>query len=70
MSSFRAADRNLSITSLDDPRLADWRIGIHMVGDDYAPPAHRAGAARGLAANIVGLQPVRSSMASRIRRRD
>ncbi len=47
------ADRNLKISSLTDARLADWRIGVHVVGDDYAPPAH-ALAHRGLAANIVG----------------
>ena len=39
-------DRHLDLKSLDDPRLAAWRIGIHMVGDDYAPPAVAAGAAR------------------------
>jgi mxaJ protein len=46
-------DRNLQITSLNDPRLANWRIGIHVVGDDYAPPAY-ALARRGITSNIVG----------------
>jgi mxaJ protein len=46
-------DRNLQITSLNDPRLENWRIGIHVVGDDYAPPAY-ALARRGITSNIVG----------------
>lgn len=49
------ADRQLDIESLDDPRLADLKIGVHLVGDDYTntPPAH-ALARRGHIANIVG----------------
>ncbi len=46
-------DRNLQITSLADPRLSDLRIGIHVVGDDYAPPAY-ALARRGITRNVVG----------------
>jgi mxaJ protein len=46
-------DRNLNIRSLDDSRLVNWRIGIHVVGDDYAPPAY-ALARRGITSNIVG----------------
>jgi quinoprotein dehydrogenase-associated probable ABC transporter substrate-binding protein len=46
-------DRALHISSLSDPRLADWKIGIHVVDDDYAPPAH-ALARRGLSANLAG----------------
>ena len=46
-------DQHFEITSLDDPRLANWRIGIHVVGDDYAPPAS-ALARRGITSNIVG----------------
>ena len=46
-------DRMPRLASLNDPRLAHWRIGMHMVGNDYAPPA-RALAHRGLAANIKG----------------
>jgi quinoprotein dehydrogenase-associated probable ABC transporter substrate-binding protein len=39
------------ITSLTDERLQNMRIGIHVVGDDYAPPAVALGR-RGLAANL------------------
>ncbi len=46
-------DRDLGITSLADPRLGELRIGIHVVGDDYAPPAY-ALARRGITRNIVG----------------
>lgn len=46
-------DRNLQISSLADPRLAQLRIGIHVVGDDYAPPA-AALAHRGITQNVVG----------------
>jgi mxaJ protein len=49
------ADRHLRLTSFDDPRLRRLRIGVHVIGDDYAnvPPAH-ALASRGLIRNIVG----------------
>jgi len=46
-------DRHLQVASLDDPRFADWRVGVHVVGDDYAPPA-AALARRGITKNIVG----------------
>jgi len=46
-------DRALNISSLIDPRLEGMRIGIHVVGDDYAPPAHLL-ARRGLASHIAG----------------
>ncbi len=46
-------DRSLQIKSLADPRLAQLRIGIHVVGDDYAPPAF-ALAHRGITQNVVG----------------
>jgi quinoprotein dehydrogenase-associated probable ABC transporter substrate-binding protein len=46
-------DRDLQITSLADARLTDLRIGIHVVGDDFAPPAY-ALAHRGISKNIVG----------------
>jgi quinoprotein dehydrogenase-associated probable ABC transporter substrate-binding protein len=46
-------DRHLHITSLADPQLAQLRIGIHVVGDDYAPPAI-ALARRGITQNITG----------------
>jgi quinoprotein dehydrogenase-associated probable ABC transporter substrate-binding protein len=41
------------ITSLSDDRLSRMRIGIHVVGDDYAPPAVALGR-RGLAAKLKG----------------
>src|SRR5437764_1483323 len=44
-------DRNLDITSITDSRLGRFRIGVHMVGEDYAPPAN-ALVLRGVAANI------------------
>jgi quinoprotein dehydrogenase-associated probable ABC transporter substrate-binding protein len=46
-------DRNLKIATLADPRLRDWRIGIQVVGDDFAPPAF-ALARRGITRNVVG----------------
>jgi mxaJ protein len=46
-------DRHLGITSLTDDRLSQLRIGIHMVGDDYAPPAV-ALAHRGITQNVTG----------------
>jgi quinoprotein dehydrogenase-associated probable ABC transporter substrate-binding protein len=47
--------RGYDIRSFDDPRLRDLRVGVQMVGDDYAntPPAH-ALARRGIARNVVG----------------
>lgn len=43
------------VRSFDDPSLASMRIGVQLIGDDYAntPPAH-ALARRGLAQNLVG----------------
>jgi mxaJ protein len=48
-------DRKLDIRSLDDPRLRRLKVGVQMIGDDYAssPPAH-ALAKRGITDNIVG----------------
>lgn len=48
-------DRKLDISSLDDPRLRKLRIGVQMIGDDYAssPPAH-ALANRGIVKNVAG----------------
>jgi quinoprotein dehydrogenase-associated probable ABC transporter substrate-binding protein len=48
-------DRGLSITSFDSPELRQLRIGVQLVGDDYAntPPAH-ALAKRGIVQNIRG----------------
>ncbi|HVV52482.1 MAG TPA: quinoprotein dehydrogenase-associated putative ABC transporter substrate-binding protein [Polyangia bacterium] len=43
------------VRSLDDPRLRGLRVGVQVIGDDYAnaPPAAALGR-RGLAANVVG----------------
>lgn len=48
-------DRHLGVTSLDDAALRNLKVGVHIVGDDYAsvPPA-QALANRGLASNLVG----------------
>jgi mxaJ protein len=48
-------DRNLHITSFDDPQLEKLRIGVQIIGDDYSntPPAH-ALARRGITKNVRG----------------
>ena len=46
-------DRALRITSLADPRLNDWKIGLHVAGEDLAPPAY-ALARRGITRNVEG----------------
>ena len=48
-------DRHLTVKSLDDPALRTLRIGVQLVGDDYAntPPVH-ALSRRGIAGNLVG----------------
>jgi quinoprotein dehydrogenase-associated probable ABC transporter substrate-binding protein len=48
-------DRKLAISGFDDPQLKKLRIGVQMIGDDYAssPPAH-ALANRGIVRNITG----------------
>jgi mxaJ protein len=48
-------DRGLHVRSFDDPRLRRLRIGVQMIGDDYAntPPAH-ALARRGIVGNVAG----------------
>jgi mxaJ protein len=48
-------DRHLHLHSFDDPRLKHWRIGVHVIGDDYdnVPPA-TALAKRHLVRNVVG----------------
>jgi mxaJ protein len=47
--------RGLTVRSFDDPVLRRVRIGVQLVGDDYAnaPPAH-ALAARGVVGNVHG----------------
>jgi mxaJ protein len=55
-SSYVAVARpDLQVVSLDDPVLRTLRIGVQMVGDDFAntPPAH-ALSRRGIIDNIVG----------------
>lgn len=51
--------RHFRIRSLDDPLLHRLRIGVQMIGDDFAnsPPAH-ALSARGIVRNIVGYSVV------------
>ena len=48
-------DRALELTSFDDPRLRSLKLGVQMIGDDFAnsPPAH-ALSARGMVSNVVG----------------
>jgi mxaJ protein len=48
-------DRGLHINSLDDPKLRDLRIGVQMIGDDFAntPPAH-ALSRRGILDDVRG----------------
>jgi mxaJ protein len=48
-------DRALHLSSFDDPRLKRLRIGVQMIGDDFAnsPPAH-ALSSRGMISNVVG----------------
>lgn len=43
------------ITSFDDPLLRTLKIGVHLIGDDYAnsPPAHLL-SSKGIVANVVG----------------
>lgn len=46
---------NYGITSFDDPLLRTLKIGVHLIGDDYAnsPPAHIL-SAKGIINNVVG----------------
>src|SRR4051812_9585058 len=48
-------DRQLGLTSFDDPRLKTLKIGVQLIGDDFVntPPAH-ALANRGMTRNVVG----------------
>jgi mxaJ protein len=52
-------DRHLTVKSLDDPALRRLKIGVQVVGDDYAntPPVH-ALSRRGIVDNIVGFRVV------------
>ncbi len=46
---------NPPISSFDDPLLRTLKIGVHLIGDDYAnsPPAHLL-SSKGIVANVVG----------------
>jgi quinoprotein dehydrogenase-associated probable ABC transporter substrate-binding protein len=48
-------DHHLAIRSLDDPALRKLKIGVQLIGDDYAntPPVH-ALSRRGIVGNLVG----------------
>jgi mxaJ protein len=48
-------DKGLNVRSFDDPALRDLRVGVQMIGDDFAntPPAH-ALAGRGVVGNVKG----------------
>lgn len=48
------ADHELTIDSLDDPRLKTLRIGIHVAGPQQLSPPAMALARRGIVANVVG----------------
>jgi mxaJ protein len=49
-------DKNLGITSLDDPRLKTLRVGVNLLDGDYTntPPAHALGAHGVHGPNVVG----------------
>jgi mxaJ protein len=49
------ADRSLDIRSFDDPALRRLRVGVQLIGNDYAntPPVH-ALSRRGVVGNLVG----------------
>lgn len=49
------ADRQYDLHSIMDPRLAELRIGVHLIGDDgvNSPPAHMLGA-QGIVDNVSG----------------
>jgi quinoprotein dehydrogenase-associated probable ABC transporter substrate-binding protein len=48
-------DRGIDVASLKDARLREYRIGVHLIGDDgmNTPPAH-ALAQEGVVENVVG----------------
>lgn len=48
-------NRNLNLTSFDDPKLRTLKVGVQMIGDDFSnsPPAH-ALTQRGIVANVKG----------------
>ena len=49
------ADLAPAIASFDDPRLRRLKVGVHLIGDDYAnPPPVSALARRGIVRNVAG----------------
>ena len=54
--------KGLQLKSLDDPILKKIRIGVHILGEDYAnpPPVHEL-AKRGIVDNVVGFETFYSS---------
>jgi len=52
--------------SFNDPELHSMKVGVQVLDDDYAPPAH-ALARRGMQANIVGFETTGVNAASIIR---
>ncbi|HKO72477.1 MAG TPA: substrate-binding domain-containing protein [Bradyrhizobium sp.] len=48
-------ERNLQLRSIDDPRLKQLRVGVHLIGDDgnNTPPAHALGD-QGIVDNVRG----------------
>ena len=51
------SDAPFTVRSFDDPVLKEVRVGVHLIGDDYAnaPPAH-ALSNRGIIDNVVGFR--------------
>jgi mxaJ protein len=49
------ADRGITVRTFDDDLLRQVKVGVHVIGDDYAnpPPAH-ALSSRGVVSNVVG----------------
>jgi mxaJ protein len=55
-------DRGWRIRTLDDPILKKIKIGVHLLGDDYAnPPPVHALSQRGIVDNVVGFDTFYSS---------
>lgn len=50
-----AKNADYQLSSFDDPRLRQLKIGVHLIGDDYAnsPPAHVL-SQKGIINNVVG----------------
>jgi quinoprotein dehydrogenase-associated probable ABC transporter substrate-binding protein len=57
------SDRKLHLHSLRDPSLRRMRIGIHLLEDDYVPPAHEL-MLNGMRENLVGY-PIRGNPLSK-----